>query len=830
MNLKKYFKKCITTVFILALFFNVNVKAQPVEILNSGELLIALQKLNVLGSVLYIAAHPDDENTEALVYFSKGKKYRTAILSLTRGDGGQNILGSEKGVEIGIIRTQELLEGRKSDKAEQFFTRAIDFGYSKTPEETFDFWGREQTLGDIVWVIRKFRPDVIISRNSGGHGHHTAATWLAPEAFKAAGDPNKYPEQLQYIQTWQAKRIFGNSFRRSGQQGIENTVMINVGEYAPLLSKSYTEIAAESRSMHKTQGFGFFSVRWGTRNNYFNVIGGESAEGDIFEGIDTSWDRVPGGQEVGRILSNIINSFDPQEPSKSIPQLLSVNSELNKLDKSYWVEIKQQELYRVIQSCAGLWMEAISNDNSAAPGDKIRIRTTLVNRADYPFQIEKIDYSGIIADSDLDISLKNNEAVTIDKRLRIPEDYPISQPYWLKEEPSLGAFSISEQNLIGLAENPPSIAVNITLGIEGNILEYSVPLSFRWRNRAEGELYSLFEVRPNVTLSLEDKVCIFPDDNSKEIKVNIMSNSENVTGEIRLKGPDNWKMKPERIPFSLENKYEEKQVIFTVSPPKNFDEAVLVAEAEINGKTFNRDFVEISYPHIDRQVYFPLSQVKVVKLDIEKLGSKIGYIMGSGDEIPDGLRSLGYDVVLLDDEALGNVDFSQFDAIITGVRAYDTREQLRYTQPKILEYVENGGTLIIQYNRQFNFAAKGVAPYPFTISRQDRVSDETAPISFINPEHQLLNFPNKITQKDFEGWVQERGLYFLNQWDDRYETILSSHDPNEPDKEGGMLFARYGKGVFIYTAYAWFRQLPAGVPGAYRLFVNLISAGKYDGK
>ncbi len=830
MNLKEYFKKYIVIIFVLTLLFNVNTKAQPVEILNSGELQIALQKLNVLGSVLYIAAHPDDENTEALVYFSKGKKYRTANLTLTRGDGGQNLLGSEKGVEIGIIRTQELLEGRKSDKAEQFFTRAIDFGYSKIPEETFKFWGREKILSDIVWVIRKFRPDIIISRNSGGHGHHTAATLLAPEAFKAAGDPNKYPEQLQYVQPWQAKRIFGNSFRRSGQQGIENTVMVNVGEYNPLLSKSYTEIAAESRAMHKTQGLGFFSVRWGTRNDYYNVLDGESAKVDIFDGIDTTWDRVPGGREVGRILSNIINSFDPQEPSKSIPQLLAVNSELNKLDKSYWVEIKQQELFHVIQSCAGLWMEAISNDNSAAPGDEIRIRITLVNRADYPFQIEKIDYSGIISDSDLDISLKNNEAVTIDKTFRIPEDYPISQPYWLKEEPSLGAFSISEQTLIGLAENPPSFSVNITLSIDGNILEYSVPLSFRWRDRVEGELYSPFEVRPNVTLNLEEKVCIFPDDNSKEIKVNLMSNSENAAGEIRLKGPDNWKMKPERIPFSFENKYEEKQFIFEVIPPKDFDEAVLVAEAEINGKKFDRDFVEISYPHIDRQVYFPLSQVKVVKLDIEKLGSKLGYIMGSGDEIPDGLRNLGYDVVLLDDEMLGNVDFSQFDAIITGIRAYNTREQLIYTQPKILEYVENGGTLIVQYTRPSASLSREIGPYPFTISRQDRVSDETAPISFIDPEHQLLNFPNRITQRDFEGWVQERGLYFLTQWDEKYETILSSHDPNEPDREGGMLFARYGKGVFIYTAYAWFRQLPAGVPGAYRFFVNLISAGKYDGK
>ena len=831
MDFKKYFKKYISIVFILALLFNVHANAQPIEIHNSAELQIALQKMNVLGRVLYIAAHPDDENTGVLAYFSKGRKYRTAYLSLTRGDGGQNLIGLEKGVEIGIIRTQELLEARRFDKAEQFFTRAIDFGYSKTHEETFEFWGKEQILADIVWVIRKFRPDVIITRFSpdsySGHGHHTASGLLVKEAFNAAADINKFPEQLKYVQPWQAKRLFWNS-RRPGQQEIKNFVSVNIGEYDPLLGKSYSEIAAESRSMHKTQGFGS-SARRGTRHDYFQLIDGESAAVDIFEGINTSWDRVPGGREIGRILSNIIKNFDPQNSSKSIPQLLAINSELNKLSMSYWVEIKQQELLRVIQSCAGLWMEAISDDFAASPEDEIRIQTTFVNRSDYPFKIEKISYSGISSDSDLNISIKNNEPATVDKTLRIPEDFSISQPYWLKEEFSLGAFSILEQNLIGLAENPPSIEVKITLSSNGNLLEYSIPLLFRWTDRVYGELYRPFEIRPLVTLNLEDKVCIFANDNSKEIKVNLKSHSENITGEIRLKGSEKWKIIPAKIPFSLKNKYEEKQIIFKVSPPKYFDESVLAAEAEINGKKFDRALVEISHPHIEKQVYFPLSQVKVVKLDIKKLDSKIGYVMGTGDEIPEGLRNLGYDVILLDDELLGNVDFSQFDVIITGVRAYNTRERLKHTQPELLQYVENGGTLIVQYNVSRGLQTKEIGPYPFTIGR-DRVSVETAPISFLNPGHQLLNFPNKITQKDFEGWVQERGLYFATQWDEKYEVILASHDPDEPDRKGGILFTQYGKGVFIYTGISWFRQLPAGVPGAYRFFVNLISAGKYNEK
>ena len=332
-----------------------------------------------------------------------------------------------------------------------------------------------------------------------------------------------------------------------------------------------------------------------------------------------------------------------------------------------------------------------------------------------------------------------------------------------------------------------------------------------------------------MTLNLAENVYIFPDNNPREISVNIVSNTEHATGEIRLRGDKKWKIEPASIPFALEAKHEERKVIFRVTPPRALSEAVLTAEAEINGKIFNRDIVEIAYPHIDRQSYFPLSQAKAVKININRLGSRLGYIMGSGDDIPEALRSLKYDVVLLDDNMLENMDLSQFDAIIVGVRAYNTREQLVNTQHRMMGYVEAGGTFIVQYNRPRGLLSDDIGPYAFTISRRDRVSDETAPIYFLNPAHQLLNFPNKISQKDFEGWVQERGLNFLTQWDDKYETILSSHDPNEPNREGGMLFTRYGKGVFIYTGYAWFRQLPAGVPGAYRFFVNMIAAGKYNG-
>ena len=829
-QIKMYIKKCIS--FILAaLILSIAAYAQPAEILNAVELQIALEKLNTLGSVLYLAAHPDDENSAVLAYLSKGRKYRTGYLSLTRGDGGQNLIGSEKGAEIGIIRTQELLAARKIDGVEQFFTRAIDFGYSKTSEETLGLWDKEAILSDVVRVIRTFRPDVIITRfppdGSGGHGHHTASVMLAKEAFTAAADPTRFTDQLKYLQPWKTTRMFWNTFR-PGSQEREQLNKVDVGEYNPLIGASYSEIAALSRSMHKTQGFGA-SGRRGTRYEYFSLIAGESAADDIFDGIDTTWNRIPFGKSVRTTINGILSSFQPQNPSRSLPKLLALYTDLSRFDSNYWVEIKQRELLHIIRSCAGIWMEAITDDYAAAPGDEIRVRTTLVHRSYYPFTIEKISFPEASCDSLMHIALNNNDQVTIDKTLRIPEDISLSQPYWLEEPSSQGRFSIPDQTNIGLAENTPSISAVVTLSSNGQSFQYTLPLQFRWTDRVIGELYRPFEIRPKVTVDLQNKVSIFTGDSPKEIQVKLKSHFSNVNGKVCLKGTENWRIEPAEIPFSLSGKYEEIQLGFTVIPPRFSDQTFLVAEVEIQGKSSDRALVEISHPHIIRQVYFPHSRIKVVKPEIIIPNGTIGYITGAGDEIPDCLQSLGYEVILLDDEMLEAIDFKQFDAVITGIRAYNTRERLKHIHPKLMQYVENGGTVIVQYNVTYGLLSKDIGPYPFTIGR-DRISVETAPVTFLNPEHQLLTFPNKISQKDFEGWVQERGLYFASQWDEKYEPILSGHDPNETNKNGGMLFTRYGKGVFIYTGYSWFRQLPAGVTGAYRLYVNMISAGEFNGE
>ncbi len=824
-------KKSIVVIFGLTLIFHSQTVAQQAGIPDAAELEISLHKLNVLGSVLYVGAHPDDENTSILAYLSKGRKYRAAYLSVTRGEGGQNLIGPEQGIEIGLLRTQELMSARRIDGAEQFFTRAIDFGYSKTAEETFDFWGKEKILGDIVWVIRKFQPDVIITRftseSSCGHGHHTASALLLKDAFAAAADPSRFPEQLKYVTPWRAKRLLWNR-GRFRQEEIQTSLRIDTGEYDPLLGKSYSEMAGESRSQHKSQGFGSAGRR-GSQLDYFELMAGDPATKDIFDGIDTSWNRVPGAQKVGPLLARCIGSFNPLRPSQSIPGLLGVYSELAQLEQTNWVRLKKDEVLRVIQACAGLWMEAIATDFAAAPGDSVQIRTSIVNRSDSPFTWHSLSIPKISPDSILDRPLKNNELQTLETTLRLPKDFPISQPYWLETSPRRGQPPDSEYHLLGLAENPPSISVRAILSSDGNLLEYSIPLLFRWTDQVQGELYRNFEVRPRLTIQVEDGVGIFSGEKAQKIKVRLRSHSQNVSGIIRLRGPDAWRIIPAGIPFSMAGKYEESEAAFEIFPPKSEQEAVLTAEAEVGGEKIDRALVEISYPHIHRQIYFPTSQIKVVKLDVKTEGKTIGYIMGAGDEVVESLRHLGYEVAMLSEEMLETEDLSRFDAIVTGVRAFNTRERLRAMKERLLQYVERGGSLIVQYNVASGQLAGRIGPYPFTIGR-DRVSVENAPVMFLAPDHTLLNIPNKISSRDFEGWVQERGLYFASDWDNQYETVIASHDPGEPDKKGGLLFARYGKGIFIYTAYAWFRQLPAGVPGAFRLFANMISAGKHTGK
>jgi LmbE family N-acetylglucosaminyl deacetylase len=823
---------------LLLLLAHSGAHAQSPARADAAETEAALRRLLVTGSVLYVGAHPDDENTAMLAYLARGRGARTAYLSLTRGDGGQNLLGTEKGEMLGVVRTQELLAARRVDGAQQFFTRAIDFGFTKSPEETFRFWGHDEVLADVVWVVRRFRPDVIIARfpttGEGGHGQHTASAILASEAFDAAGDPARFPEQLKYVEPWKPKRLLWNVFNFGGAtpKDADKMLKTDVGAYDPLLGRSYTEIAAESRTMHKSQGQGT-PERRGPAPNFLAHIKGEPATRDIFEGVDMTWRRVAGGEAVGQLLEDAARKYDASNPSAVLPTLVRAYALLGQMQTSKTpadplVFEKRRELGEVIRACAGLWIEATAAEPYVTPGGEVKVTTTVVNRSGFPLKFETVGVSSAGADIFRD-ELKNNEPLTRETTRRVPTDADYSQPYWLREEPRAGLFSVGDRLLVGSPENSPPLAVPVSIvaGEGGDHVTFDVPVLYRWIDPVRGTLYRPVAVVPEVSLSVEEKTLVFPDRQPKQVRVVLKSNAAaEASGTLRLKLPAGWTATPAEIPVTLKGKGEEFRAAFSVTPPPGASVATLAAEFDSNGKSFTRGFNEINYPHIPPQTLFPTAAAKLVRVDLQRHGSSIGYVMGSGDEVPEALRQVGYDVTLLSDEELEGGDLSRFDALITGVRAYNTRAVLRRQQKRLLEYVERGGTLVVQYNTpDRTLEGAQVGPYPFKLT-QDRVTDETAAINVLAPTEALMSAPNRITDEDFKGWVQERGLYFASDWDARYTPLFASHDPGEQDSKGSTLVARYGRGTYVFTSLAFFRQLPAGVPGAYRLFVNMISAGK----
>ncbi|MCU1349541.1 MAG: LmbE family protein [Acidobacteria bacterium] len=810
--------------------------------LDAAQLQLALQKLTVLGGAMYVAAHPDDENTAMLAWLANDRLYRTAYLSMTRGDGGQNLIGDEKGELLGVIRTQELLAARRIDTAEQYFTRALDFGYSKNPEETLAIWGHDLILSDVVWNIRRFQPDVLVTRfpttGEGGHGHHTASAILAVEAFKAAGDPTKFPEQLRYVNVWQPRRIFWNRFSfgapiKPDDPAVAKSLRVDLGTYNPLLGRAYTEIAAESRSQHKSQGFGS-AERRGTILNYYDLLGGEPAQKDLFEGIDTSWSRYPGGETVGAILHEAVATYDPKDPARSIPVLLRANDALDRLETrpewsakvNPWIGVKRTELQNAIRAAAGIAVDIAATDSSTVPGGEVKLNVTVVNRSPYPFNLSTVGSRYGNPSVGVNKALKNNEPVKTELSIKLPADFPYSQPYWLTSAPSKGAFTVRDQQLIGLPENPPSIPVIVTIEDPTHSLFFSVPAVYRWTDAVKGEQTRPVDVEPDYVANLASRVYIFGDAKPKNVSVSLQSFAGAGTASVHLQVPEGWSASPVTVPVKFANKGDEQRATFSVTPPAHDASGQAAVEVTTaDGHKLSYSLTNIDYPHIPAQRILGDAVAKLVRVDVKKRGTRIGYIMGPGDEVPEALRQVGYDVTLLTDADLERGDFARFDAIVTGIRVYNTRQRIRLAQPKLMQYVENGGTLVVQYNSTSPqpLLLTDLGPYPFTIS-SERVTVEEAPVTMLKPEHPLLNTPNKITAADWLGWVQERGLYFPNKWDDKYETLIATHDPGEPEKPGGELFARYGKGAFIYTSYSWFRQLPAGVPGAYKLFANMVSA------
>lgn len=825
-------KHCLLTISFLLI--SLSFFSQKPQKLSSNQIFEKLQKLNFLGTALYIAAHPDDENTRLISYLSNHVKARTGYLSLTRGDGGQNLIGPEIRELLGVIRTQELLAARNVDGGEQFFTRANDFGYSKHPDETLEIWDKEKVLSDVVWAIRTFKPDVIINRFNhrtpgSTHGHHTTSAMLSLEAFDLVGEENQFKDQLKLTQVWQPKRLFFNTsswFYRNEtdfESATKDFTKFDVGVYYPLKGLSNNEVAAIASSQHLCQGFGRLTTR-GSEEEYLEFLKGEELKdkNDIFSGINTTWNRIEGGGEIGEILYEIENKFDFVNPSKHLPKLLEAYQKVLLLNDQYWKEVKQKQLAEIIEACAGLYLEVSAESSSATFNEKINLNFELLNRSDVPVQLISFKSS-----FDENLTFKGKDLIQ-NQRLNFKEVVTIksenySTPYWLNDEASLGMYAVSKQQLIGKPETPREVTIDFNLIINYTPIKITKNVIFRYAERDKGEIYEPFEILPKVTTKLNEKVLIFSDSVAKKVVVEARAGDNYINGIVELKVPENWTVEPAYQQVDIKLKNDKQLVEFMVYPPKNQSEGKLEVIAKINENIFDKELIEINYNHIPKQAVLLKSEGKVVRLNIEKTGKNIGYIKGAGDAIPESLSQIGYIVDEINPAEITENNLHKYDAIVLGIRAYNVVDELEFKQKYLLAYVENGGNLIVQYN-----TSRGVnvgAPFTLKLS-SDRVTDEFSDVSFINETHPILNFPNKITQEDFKGWVQERGLYFPSSWSEEYQPILSMNDKGETYKLGSLLIAKYGKGNYIYTGLSFFRELPVGVSGAYKLFANMLSVPK----
>ena len=795
---------------------------------SSTEIYHEIKKFNTFKRALYMAAHPDDENTRVIAWLANDELARTGYLSLTRGDGGQNLIGKELGPELGILRTQELLAARRIDGGEQYFTRAVDFGYSKSADESFQKWNKDDILADAVWVIRNFKPDVIITRfppdGRAGHGHHTASAMLAIEAFEKASDPNAYPEQLQYVETWQPTSVYWNAstwWNRkldSIARNNEDYLIADIGGYDELLGVSYNELGSEARSQHKCQGFGV-RIERGERLEYFQWLAGEKLDSSLFNQSTMKWLNLENGEALQNLGDKLDAEYDFLNPEKSIPVLLSMLDLLNQVEDGYWKKQKTKECEELLRLTSGLYAELLAEDYAFASAEDQKLTLQLLNRGDSKL---KLLQCSVLADDVLPFSfsepLEKNKMFSTELDIKSKKEN--WNPYWLNE-PFNTQYIISNRELIGQAENKPMLEAFVNVEYEdGRTFTLRIPAQYKWSDRVKGEMKRPVVNTPKLATSFLENSFVFTSNETKRISVQLKNYGVQGTQKISLATPEGWTIEPAEIEVNFEKKYEEQIIAFEVTSPKKDSKG----EVEVlwNGQPAKR-IEEIMYDHIPAQLVFFPAKATLLNLLIDIEEGTVAYIEGAGDQVGLAIEQMGYKVVYLSKEELSTQDLNQYQAIITGIRAYNVHPWLTDFHGKFMSYVEAGGNFIIQYNtRSRSYGTDKMGPYPFTISR-DRVSEEDAKVSFVDPKHGLLNEPNKIRSKDFDGWVQERGLYFANEWDNNYQTIVSWHDKGESPKLGGILYAPYGDGSFVYTGISFFRELPAGVPGAFKLLANMIS-------
>ena len=801
-----------------------------------------LKSFATLGSVLYVAAHPDDENTALITYLARGRGYRTAYLSVTRGDGGQNELGPEFGEKLGVARTQELLAARRLDGGRQFFTRALDFGFTKDVNETLRIWDHQQVLADVVRVYRTFRPDVVIAgmnpvQTPGQHGQHVASAVLAIEAFKLSGDPKAFPEQFaEGLTPWQPKRIVQNvrAFGGRGGPDAPGTIRIEAGGNDPVTGESFVAIAARSRAQHKTQGFGNFGAAalggGGSRQESFSPIAGESATTDLMDGLDLSFGRFAGGAEIAKLADEAVANFKTDDPAASVPALLAIRKRLASLPHEMLVAEKRAQLDRILQACLGLTVETTVPSAEAVPGETIKLRhtVTLASKVDVRWKGVRFP-AATQMDGSSDVALVPGESLSAVTSNLLPATTPVSQPYWLRDEGTMGMFRVEQTKLIGMPENPPMFPVEYVFEIAGQTLVIKTEPVQLVAGASEAQAKRKLVAIPPVALDFPFAVALFAPGATKSVAVEVQAARAGTSGAVRLETPAGWRISPASRPFDLKQVGEKAQLTFDVTAPAQASTGQFTAIATVGKNSYTNGRVEINYPHLPLQLLLPTTRMKVAVFDLKTRGQKIGYIPGAGDSMAENLTEMGYQVTTLSGFDLTAEKLKGLDAVVIGVRAFNERKDLEPNLPGLFAWVEQGGTVIAQYNRPGGNLAKTLGPYALSINGNApdlRVTDENAPVIFLAADHPALNFPNKITKADFDGWVQERGAYFPSKWDEHYLPLFAMSDPGEKQPDSSVLVAKYGKGYYVYTGLAFFRQLPAGVPGAYRLFANLVSLGK----
>ena len=813
-------KKLVLFTLTLSFFFSLSAQ-------NSGSIYRQLEKLNFLGSMLYVAAHPDDENTALISHFSNHVHAHSAYLSLTRGDGGQNLIGTELREMLGVIRTNELIQARKIDGGNQFFSSAIDFGYSKHPKETLKIWDKTQILGEVVQRIRSFQPDIIIHRfdhRTPGrtHGHHTSSALLSHQAFSLTNDPNSYPEQLTTLKPWQVRRQFFNtswwfygSRERFEKADKINLLALEIGNYDALKGISNSEIAAASRSSHKSQGFGS-SPSLGARTEYIELVNGDRpASNDPFEGINTTWTRLEGGEKIGKLVAQALEEFDFKAPQKSVPLLVDIHQAIKGLSPSVWKNRKLKAVKALIKSCAGLTLQLNSDSAYGIAGENLKINFNSVHQSEQEINIKKIGLT------QLNKTLSSN--IAYKKTLQYSLEKTLGSPYWLLEKGSLGVFKIKDKSLIGQPETP-ALSLPIELTINGTTIVFEETINYRINDPVRGEVITPFYTLPQLGINFEKEVNLYPNDSAQTIRLEVTNYGQRFEGEVELCFPNGWTIDQAKKKVSLNERGASAFVSYQLSPTAKAESGLMGPLVHVNGKTMDKSFSvkEINYEHIPKQYVSQPSEAKLVRLDLTLPNKKVGYIMGAGDLVQTNLQAIGFPVTSIDIESISQEELNQFDTILVGIRAFNVLESLKYKNQLLFDFAAQGGTLIVQYNTSRRMQTKEILPYPIELSR-DRVTDENSRVRILEPKHAAFNSPHKISAKDFEGWVQERGLYFANNWDPKITPLLGMNDEGESEKLGSLLVAPHGNGIVVYTGLSFFRELPAGVPGAYRLLLNLIA-------